>query len=73
MSSVIKMIYKPSEDSKAVNVDVYNIAHTVNSDGEMLNTVCTAWAPKIKQWIVAPLWCFIPVENKCKKLLKETS
>ena len=67
------MIYKPSEDSKDISVDVYNISHTFNADGEVVNTVCTAWASKGKQWIVAPLWCFIPVEHKCKKLLKENT
>lgn len=59
-----ELIYKPTQDSPEAKVTVYDISQVFNADGDMTQTLVTAWAIKQKQWIVAPLWCFEPITTK---------
>ena len=60
----IKMIYQQREDDKPQEMLVYAFEHSHDMEGNVVSTFCTAWNPKQKQWLVAPLWEFKPIENK---------
>ena len=60
----ITMMYCPTETDTNVKVDVYSIQATCDAEGVPYETVVCAWDSKVKSWIVAPLWCFKPIESK---------
>ena len=64
----ITMTYQTTESDTALEVDVYSFDHTHDTDGNIVNTLITAWVPKNNCWLTAPVWCFKPIN---KKLLKE--
>lgn len=60
----IKMIYKPSESTEGVSVDVYSIHCTHDLEGNPACSFATGWLTKSEGWVTAPLWCFTPVKKK---------
>lgn len=63
MSLPINMIYSESSVTSEL-AQVYHFQHIQGEDGSIINTVVTAWLTKSKTWLVAPVWCFQPIEKK---------
>ena len=61
----IKMIYKPSEirDTQE-DVLVYDITHTHDTEGTLVETYVLAWVPRTSSWLTAPIWAFTPAIKK---------
>lgn len=64
---MFKLLYAPVNEEVLEEVDVYDIQHTHNLDGELMYTFVLAWSSKMNSWITAPIYDFKP----CKKILKE--
>ena len=63
----IKMMYQPTEKDKEMLVDVYAFHALPDYEGDYNHTMVTCWVPSNRTWLTAPVWCFIPFENKILK------